>query len=329
MQFAGSLWNHTPAMMEKVRTQQLTWESLSPEEMGKLSAYLFYVKFLGQPGDATRGRVQFEERLCAKCHQLEGRGGTTGPRLDELKDYVSSFFLARALWDHGPEMVAKMDELKLERPRLEANDVGDLVALIRGDAQPTAPPELVYAGAGSPRAGMAVFRDKKCASCHAIKGSGGTAGPDLGETAATRRVGEIAGALWNHGPKMWAKMKQEGVTFPRLSDREMADLMAYLYFVQYTDRGGDPTRGEALFRAKSCVQCHSAGDHGATVGPDLAASGIAGSTQEWASAMWNHAPAMNEKVREKQTEWPQFADDEMRDLVEFLRARAGRVGVSP
>jgi len=36
--------------------------------------------------------------------------------------------------------------------------------------------------------------------------------------------------------------------------------------------------------------------------------------------MWNHAPAMEKTLRDTQVTWPRFEDDEMRDLVEFLRS---------
>jgi mono/diheme cytochrome c family protein len=321
MQFAGSLWNHTPAMIEKMREQQVERATLSPDEMGKLAAYLFYVKFLGEPGKVERGRELFEQRSCARCHQLAGRGGTVGPRLDELKDYVSSFFLAQALWNHGPEMAAKMAEFKLARPRLEGDDVADIVALIRGDTGNAASLDLAYAQAGSPQAGKTLFREKGCLKCHAVAGTGGTVGPDLGKRRASSHVAEMAAALWNHGPPMWAKMKELAVPFPRLTDREMADLFAYLYFIQFMGENGDATKGRELFREKSCSGCHAAGGEGPKVGPDLAASDAIRSPLHWAAAMWNHTPAMEKKLHEAQFVWPRFEDDEMRDLVEFLQSR--------
>ena len=323
MQFAGSLWNHTPKMIQKMRALKIEQPSLSPDEMGKLAGYLLYVKFLGEPGNVERGREVFEQRSCARCHQLHGRGGTAGPRLDELEGYASSFFMAQALWNHGPEMAAKMADLKLDRPRLEGDDVAHIVAFIRGEVQTAVLQELAYAQAGSPLAGKAVFRERGCIKCHAIAGAGGTVGPDLGTPRAIRTVAETARELWNHGPPMWAKMKDLGVAFPRLTDREMADLLAYLYFVQYTGTGGDAAKGGALFRVKSCARCHAAGGEGPKVGPDLARAGTLRSPIYWASAMWNHAAAVEQKTHETQIDWPQFENDEMRDLVAFLQLRAG------
>jgi len=320
MQFAGSLWNHAPAMLSEMHKRQVAPAAISPDEMTKLAAYLFYAKFLDEPGNVDRGRELFQQRSCAECHQLAGRGGTVGPRLDELKPYASSFFMAQALWNHGPEMAAKMAELKIDRPLFQGNDVAHIVALIRGESQAAAPRELAYAQAGSPRTGKALFQQKGCVKCHSIAGTGGTAAPDLGKQRLRPRVAEMAGAFWNHGPTMWAKMKELGVPYPRFSDREMADLLSYLYFVQYMGESGNATTGSGLFQAKSCSQCHAVGGEGPKVGRDLGASDAPRSPFHWASAMWNHAAAV-EKARAPQPTAARFEDDEMRDLVEYLRSR--------
>jgi len=321
MQLAGSLWNHTPPMIEKMGERHIAWPSLSPDEMGKLAAYLFYLNFLDEPGDVERGRQLFEQRSCAHCHQLAGRGGTLGPRLDEIKTYVTSLFMAQALWNHGPEMTAKMAGLNLTRPRLEGDEVADIVAFIRSPERATPAPELLFSQAGNARAGKMLFSEKGCIKCHAIAGTGGVVGPDLGRPRPRRHVAAMAGALWNHGPGMWAKMRELGVPFPQLTDREISDLLSYLYFVQYMGARGDAAKGSQLFRDKSCSHCHGIGGEGPAVGPDLARSEAVRSPLRWASAMWNHAPAMREKARETQLPWPRFEGDEMRDVVEFLRSR--------
>ena len=174
---------------------------------------------------------------------------------------------------------------------------------------------------GNPGAGKALFEIKGCSRCHAISGVGGAVGPDLGQGRTAERAGQMAGALWNHGPKMWSKMKQEGIPIPTFTEREMSDLLAYLYFVQYTGESGAVTKGAQNFRAKACSQCHSIGGGGPTVGPDLAASSALQSPADWTAAVWSHVPAMEEKARAEQIAWPRFEGEEMRDLVAFLRSR--------
>jgi mono/diheme cytochrome c family protein len=320
MRFASMLWNHTPEMIEEMSARQIQRSTLSPDEMRMLTTYLFWVKLVGGPGDVERGRKSFEQRLCSRCHQFAGQGGTVGPRLDELKAHMSSFFMARALWNHGPEMTEKMAELGLARPQLEGNDVADIVAFIRGGAQPAGPLELAYSQAGIPREGESLFRAKGCIKCHSVGGMGGALAPDLRARGPGLYISEMAGALWNHGTPMWAKMKKLGVPFPRLTDGEMADLLAYLAFLQYVGPRGDVARGGEVFREKRCSECHAASGKGPAIGPDLTASDAVQSVLHWAAAMWNHAPAMKEKTQELHIPWPRFTDDQMSDLVAFLQS---------
>lgn len=331
LRFAGALWNHLPAMTEQLRARGLSRPSLSPQEMEQLAAYLFYVKFVGVPGDVERGRTLFEDKHCARCHQLAGQGGTAGPRLDELRDFVSVFFLARVLWNHGPGMERKMQELEITPPRLEGTDVADLVAFLRGGARAPGPLEMAYTESGSPQVGERLFRQRGCVGCHAVDGSGGGpgTGPDLTRLSATLTVSELAAAFWNHGAGMRAKMKERGLEFPSVSDRDMSALLAYLASVQYAGPRGDPARGAAVFGEKSCAACHAVGGQGPAGAPDLAASDAARSALHWAAAMWNHAPAMQAKLEETGRTWPQFGDDEMRDLLAFVRSRATAGAATP
>ena len=319
MQLASSFWNHAPIMSRMMMNEQGSKPAtLSPDEAGKLAGYLFELNFLDRPGDVERGRVVFERRSCVRCHQLGGSGGAAGPRLDELRPYATALFLAQALWSHGPQMVAKMNELGIERRQLEPDDVDHLLAFLRGKAVPSQSLDQVAAQTGSPRVGKAVFASKGCGRCHALGGVGGGVGPDLGKRRPEWRLAAVVAALWNHGPTMWEQMRALGMTVPQVTDREMADLLAYLYFVQYANIDGDAAKGAAVFRGKSCASCH-AGERAS--GPTLTESEATRSPLHWASAMWNHAPAVAEEFRARGLAWPRIEDDEMRDLVAFLRAR--------
>jgi mono/diheme cytochrome c family protein len=318
MQLAASLWNHKPVMADKMRQLGIEPPTVSPDEMGKLAGYLFAVRFFAEPGQAERGRTLFEQRSCSQCHQLNGHGGVVGPRLDELKPYASSPFLAQALWNHGPEMAAKMAEMKLARPHLDDGDVADIVAYIRGDASQTAERALAYAQAGSPKAGKAIFTAKGCSQCHAIVGSGGSVGPDLGAQRPRANVTAMAAVLWNIAPTMWETMKRRGVAIPQFTDAEMADLLAYLSFVQSMGHAGNAARGSELFRQKSCAQCHAL--NGAPPGgrKNLATSEAVRSPVHWAAAMWNHRADLADHAGS--TVAARFDDDEMRDLVAYLQS---------
>ncbi len=174
--------------------------------------------------------------------------------------------------------------------------------------------------AGNPQQGSRVFRDKGCVRCHSVNGTGGKVGPDLGR----RKSGQsslplLVTALWNHAPKMWERMRAEGVSQPNLTYDDVAHLMAYLSVSRHVDDPGDPRNGRELFERKGCVQCHAIHGQGGTKGPDLAeATGLAG-PMEWSNALWNHAVAMHQATERERVAWPQFQGHELFDLYAFAR----------
>ncbi len=101
---------------------------------------------------------------------------------------------------------------------------------------------------------------KRCIACHAIAGVGGHGGPDLG-TRGRELVGSIssiAGLMWNHSQGMTAEFARRGIPRVTFSGQEMADIIAYLYFVNYANVYGAPDRGERIF-AEKCSACHTIG----------------------------------------------------------------------
>ena len=84
---------------------------------------------------------------------------------------------------------------------------------------------------------------------------------------------------------------------------------------------GDPHLGAHLFEQKGCSYCHAVGKSGSKLGPNLALRrGPHSDLNQLVTAMWNHAPAMEQLVQERGLAWPKFEGNEMRDLVEFLKS---------
>lgn len=178
---------------------------------------------------------------------------------------------------------------------------------------------------GDPHAGSHTFREKGCNHCHTVNGVGGGRAPDLGfQRPARSTLDQLVTELWNHAPRMWLQMEAEKIAYPTFSAKEMADLFAYLYTARYMDEPGDAGRGRLLFSQKGCIQCHAVGRQGGKVGPDLKRIGAVDTPLFWAQAMWNHAPVMQAQMEERNITWPEFYDDEMNDLLAYIRQeRAG------
>lgn len=325
LDLAGTFWNHSPVMREKMQELKIQSPTLSRTEMTELLAFLamyrYYVTETGSPGDRTAGRVVFRSKGCAGCHGEEGaRGHDPAPDLQTYRG-TSAIFLAQAMWNHGPDTALVIETRGPISPRFVGREMTDLVAHLQA-GRASARGEPIYVQPGSPSRGRALFRSTGCSACHAVAGQGGgRGGPDLGTRggALIGSVSETAGAMWNHSQGMIAEFDRRGISRLMLSPQEMADIIAYLYFANYADVRGTPTRGEQLFIAK-CAMCHSIGG-GRKVGPDLAAvQGLDGPIAIIA-AMWNHAPMMQLELLERGLAWPKLERGEPADLIAFLLSR--------
>jgi len=199
-----------------------------------------------------------------------------------------------------------------------------LVVSVGGDAEE-------YVLWSDARRGREVFVEKGCGTCHAIRATAPSVGPDLGRIAARHlTMTRMAGAMWNHAPAMWQMAAEKGITWKPFQGSEMRDLIAFLYAVSLLDDPGDPRRGARLFVEKGCATCHSVKSEGGTIGPGLEQWKRYGSPILWAELMWSHALGMEAKVREFGLRWPKFEGSEMVDLIAYIqrelatRPRPGR-----
>lgn len=329
LDLGGTLWNHAPMMSEKMKELKIPRPEFTVAEMTNLiaflTAYRFYVSEVGRPANPTLGERIFAEKGCARCHSLSNGWEKPGPSLGRYRGRYTPIEMAGAMWNHGPEMAKVMEIEAVAWPRFRGEEMRDLLAFLRAGATPNA--EKVYLEPGNPRRGAGVFQAKGCSRCHSIRGRGGRVGPDLGRRRPelVRSVASVAGLLWNHGLPMWAKLGQAGLSQPELSGQEMADIIAYLYFVNYLDAPGRPERGRELFSRKQCQTCHEPSGKRDRVGPDLTRASSLSDPISLVTAMWNHAPKMEEALRRLQLSWPRLERGEPADLAAYLaEARESR-----
>jgi cytochrome c2 len=320
LEFAGVLWNHSPAMIEMMRSRRIPRQTISTTEMADLASFLYSLDYFDSPGDPRAGEALFSAKRCIRCHSVGGKGGKVGPALDGFKQFASPLFLVRGMWSHGPQMTAKMATLDVTPPRFHGHELADIFAYIQEVALGNSSGK-VYMVPGSPAQGEKIFVEKGCIRCHSVRGTGGHIGPDLSKIGFHKGITQIAGEMWNHAPGMWGKMHSMGIAVPQFSGQDISDILAYLYFLQYYDQPGDPTAGQRIFFDKGCVLCHYAPEGGKPVGPDLSRSTAVSSPIAMCSAMWNHAPAMEALFRQREIPWPHFEASEVRDLVAYLRSR--------
>jgi putative heme-binding domain-containing protein len=81
------------------------WQ-LNDREIGQVAAY---VRSLGQteeaalPGDAGKGKALFGKSDCARCHVVQGQGGSLGPDLTEVGARRGVAYLRRLLREPGKD----------------------------------------------------------------------------------------------------------------------------------------------------------------------------------------------------------------------------------
>ena len=271
----------------------------------------------GPAQDPLAGSRVFGAKGCVTCHSINGNGGTVGPDLARIARPRTFFDLAAGLWNHAPRMAARMQQLGIARPRLEAPETGDLVAFLFS-VNYFDPP-------GRPDQGRRLFAEKRCIVCHQLAGTGGVIGPNLDTLKQSASPISVAAAMWNHGPQMADVMRARGIARPTFQGRDLADLLAYVGSVSPSSQPGPlyvlPGRAESgrmLFAEKRCLDCHSIRGQGGRVGPDLAERTRQMGLNDFATALWNKAPAMMEAMKARAIPLPAMKPEEMADLLAYL-----------
>ncbi len=313
----ATMWNHLPRMGQRMQELGIERPQLNAQEAGDLVAFLFTLDYFDPPGDPTVGEHLFVEQKCVVCHQVGLQGGVAGPNLDHLGLYGSPILVAAAMWNHGPGMQNMMEDKGIVRPTFSGSELADLIAYLESMSPPSLASPL-YVLPGVAEEGRLAFSGKGCAGCHSVRGTGGQTGPDLARRGVRWNLIEFAAAMWNKGPRMIAEMKERGRRSPQLEAGEMADIVAYLYSVQYFADAGDPEAGRELLSSKGCLTCHSRNGGGGAAAGVLAESAGMESPAEVIAALWNHTLHVD-AAGGAAILWPMISAEEMADIAALLQ----------
>ena len=311
---AGILWNHAPEMWHRMGEERIASFQIREEEMAHLLTFLYFIRFMDQPGDVVRGEKLLYEKRCELCHSLRGAGRKIGADLSKWGNFVNPILWAQIMWNHAPQMREEMKRRELSWPQFKEGEMNDLISYIRSVSPPQ---ERVYLPLGDPESGKELFSKKGCGSCHSV---GGGKGIDLTRVEPFPSTFSQVGALmWDHLPRMWDLMERKGISPSELSAQEMADLISYIISSRYFKRGGKKEVGRRIFSEKGCDLCHAA------VGSPEE-TGLSGLEEEitpifLAHSMWNHGQTMLKEMRERGLKWPEFRGDEVEHLLEYLNSR--------
>jgi cytochrome c2 len=297
-------------MWERMQAQKISPPAFGEQEMADLLAFVYTLRYVGEPGNAARGEGLFAAKGCLACHRIQGRGDLASKGVTVLGATMTAVGWATAMWNHPGASDA-------DRPRFEGRQMNDILSYVRGgQTPPRLDEDLLQADFGR---GWQVFKDKSCGACHSVKDEAGRIGPELGpgrELPAT--ILELAGSMWNHSPAMLRQMEHLRIVRPVFRKQEMADLLAFLYSFRYAEPGGSSKVGEVLFSGRGCSLCHGRLAQGTPQAPELRGRGKNYTAVTMATALWRHGPAMYRRAQDLGMPWPTLAEKDVGNLITFL-----------
>ena len=204
-QLAALMWNHWPEMWGKMTAKKIPPQKMEKTEMADLFAFLYFIRYMDEPGNPQNGKGLMETKYCNRCHAVAKEG--TKPDLSRWGMYINPILWAQMMWNHAPQMEQEIRKKGLSWVEFKGNEMVDLIAYIRSLSSKM---EKVYLSPGDPQNGRKLFTQKGCIQCHS---SGGRL--DLSKKKDfPRTLAQLAGMMWNHSPKMWKGIEEKG-TFPR------------------------------------------------------------------------------------------------------------------
>jgi len=258
----------------------------------------------------------FGNKRCSTCHSINGSGGGVAPDLSGTRPGAPAMgWLTAVLWNHAPGMFRQMRHGNVAYPQLNTAEMADILAFLYQAGNVDRPGDL--------NAGERVFHDKGCGRCHSVRRSGGSSAPDLSTVAVPGSTSAWTRAMWNHAQAMVDPVTKALGRWPQFNGSEMNDLIAYAGGVAEPDARRDQVHGNAekgwqVFQRK-CIECHSVRGQGGSIGPPLGPEhDLPIGEAEFATVLWNHAPAMLRKLRDAGIALPLLQGDEAADLRTFL-----------
>ena len=257
-------------------------------------------------GDARRGEQLFETEQCARCHSVNGKGGTLAPDLTRRidRDYTPTV-MASLMWNHAPEMWSAMTKFGVAKPELSPEKAADLFAYFVA--------ARYFEKPGDAGRGKQLFTAKHCSECHGITSSPLAAAPPVAKWESLADPTVLAQQMWDHGAQMRAEFAKKKIAWPQLTAQEMTDMLVYLQNLPETKHLAQnfsfppSDSGAVLFRSKGCVDCH-------TGKLDLAILLKNQTITQIAADMWDHQPNMKPQP-------PVLSQEEMRQILGFIWAK--------
>jgi cytochrome c2 len=265
------------------------------------------------PGSVAGGERVLEQKGCISCHSINGKGGSRAPDFANPTGRTAKPGLfAAEMWNHSPAMWSEFEAQKKPVPTMSSNEAADLYAYFYAT--------LYFAPKGNAARGREVFESRRCASCHG----------EILDAKPSKAIVEKwtdlkdpivwAERMWNHSNEMLSATANRGISWPRLTERDIVDLVTFLSKLpenepqEFAFAVGEPGLGRNTFE-RACTSCHSFGPEKSKI--DLSSKSAPSSVTDYIAQMWNHAPDM----RSRGGQTVKLESGEMRNLIAFLFAQ--------
>lgn len=237
----AALWNANKTMTRDMEEQGIPRPEYERNDILDLLAFIrrdarplqeAYPVYL-PPGSPKQGSIAFQEKGCAQCHAVRGRGERRGPDLGspEFRGVLSS--MEGAMLNHAPEMWTSMEQESIDYPQFSAEEISDLMTYLYFSSLVDPP--------GDPETGQTLFEEKGCISCHGLSPYEDTMARSASEMEM-RSASDVIAAMWNHASEMKEAAEHIKVAWPQFKAGEMRDLVAFIESRSQKRSPGEPSQ---------------------------------------------------------------------------------------
>lgn len=207
--FAWEMWNHISSMQVASIEARKTWPELTGKDIVDLTAYAQKVQNLPDNfefalPDPSEGEAAYG-RQCRTCHF----GETDLAKMLRNQSWAD---LSAGMWNHVHLMQAL--------PEINEDGMAKILAYAW---------QLQYNGQpGNREQGRTVYASAGCVECHRSPADRSAISPRPGKTFTPFSMVAIG---WAKGRDMHQAMEKKGLVWPRLTETDMRDILAYLNFL--------------------------------------------------------------------------------------------------
>jgi mono/diheme cytochrome c family protein len=129
--FAAAMWNKLPRMAEAMRQRNVPFQTLRPDEMSDIVAFLYSVRYFADAGDPRAGVILATYKGCLTCHSLYGEPGKPASDLTRSRALTSAPATLAALWNHAYVADPRTPAQRADWHAFTGRQMADLFAYLR------------------------------------------------------------------------------------------------------------------------------------------------------------------------------------------------------